>query len=298
MAGATLLARAEITLLGGAAVWPLTARAQQPERMRRIGVLQTLAADDPEAMARLAAFQQALQQRGWADGSNVQIEYRLGAAGNVERIRKYAMELIAFAPDVIFATGTANVGPLLQATSSVPVVFANVADPVGAGFVDSLARPGGNATGFVQFEFGLSGKWMELLKEIAPRLLRVAVVRDAGLSGGVGQFGAIQAVAPSLGLEASPVNVRDAGEIERTITTFTRSPNGGLIVTGSALSAVHRDLLVSLAAQHKLPAIYFQRRFVIGGGLMSYGPDVTDQYRRAAAYVDRILKCLSLKVDP
>jgi putative ABC transport system substrate-binding protein len=277
-----------ISLFGGVAAWPLAARAQ--ERMRRVGVLHTLSSEEPDSKARLAAFVQGLQQLGWTDGRNLQIVYRTGTEGDVERIRRYAAELVALAPDAIMVGGAANVGPLLQATRSVPIVFVNVADPVGGGFVDSLARPGGNATGFVQFEYGLGGKWLELLKEIAPRMTRVAIVRDAGQSSGVGQFGAIQAVAPSLVLEVSPVNLRDTGEIERTIAAFARLPNGGLIVTGSALSVVHRNLLIGLAARHKLPAVYFQLRFVADGGLLAYGPDVHDQYRRAAGYVDRILK--------
>ena len=269
--------------------WPLAARAQQPERMRRIGVLMSLAADDPEAQARIAAFLQGLQQLGWTDGRNVRIDTRWGA-GDADDIRKYAAELVALAPDVILATGAAAVGPLLQATRTVPIVFVNVADPVGAGFVDSLARPGGNATGFILFEYGMSAKWLELLKQIAPGVTRAAVIRDPAIAAGIGQFGAIQSVAPSVGVEVSPVNVRDAGEIERAVTAFARSSNGGLIVTGSALAVVHRDLIITLAARHKLPAVYFQRFFVTGGGLISYGPDIIDQYRRAAGYVDRILK--------
>ena len=226
---------------------------------------------------------------GWTDGRNVRIDYRWGA-GDADNIRKYAAELVALAPDVILASGTATVAPLLQATRTVPIVFAQVTDPVGAGFVDSLARPGGNATGFMLFEYGISGKWLELLKEIAPRVTRAAVIRDPAITAGTGQFGAIQSVAPSLGMEVSPVNVRDAGEIERGVAAFARSANGGLIVTASALSVVHRDLIVTLAARHKLPAVYYRRLFVTGGGLISYGPDVVDQYRRAAGYVDRILK--------
>jgi putative ABC transport system substrate-binding protein len=279
-----------ISLLGGAAAaWPLATRAQQPERMRHIGVLTGLAADDPETQARNAVFLQSLQELGWTDGRNVRLEYRF-AAGDAERIRRYAVELVALAPDVILASGAVNVGPLLQATRTVPIVFVNVADPVGAGFVDSLARPGGNATGFIQFEYGLSGKWLELLKEIAPRVTRAAVLRDPAISAGTGQFGAIQAVAPSLGLEASPVNVRDAPEIERAVSAFARSPNGGLIVTGSALVVLHRDLIVMLAARHKLPVVYFARYFVTSGGLISYGPNVVDQYRGAAGYANRIIK--------
>jgi putative ABC transport system substrate-binding protein len=281
-----------IGVLGGAAIAasPLATRAQPGERVRRIATIQSLPADAAEAKARIGAFQQGLRQAGWIDGRNVQIEYRWGASGDAERIRQYVAELLALAPDIVFASGTANVGPLLQATRVVPIVFSNVADPVGAGFVESLSRPGGNATGFLQFEYGLSGKWLELLRDIAPGVTRVAVVRDAGISAGLGQFGAIQAVAPSLRMEVSPVNVRDAGEIDRAIANFARSGNGGLIVTGSALAVFHRNLLVSLAARHRLPAVYFQRHFVNDGGLASYGPNVVEQYRQAAGYVDRILK--------
>jgi putative ABC transport system substrate-binding protein len=278
-----------ILALGGAAAWPLAARAQQGEPMRRVGALMSTAADDPEGQARIAAFQQGLQQFGWTIGRNVRIDSRW-PAGDSERIRRYAAELVALSPDVILATGSAAAGPLLQATRTVPIVFVIVPDPVGAGLVNSLARPGGNATGFIQFEYAISGKWLELLKEIAPRVTRAAVLRDPAITGGIGQFGAIQAVAPSLGVEVSPVNVRDAGEIERAIADFARSPNGGLIITGSALAVVHRHLVITLAAKHQLPAVYFQRTFVADGGLISYGADVVDQYRRAASYVDRILK--------
>jgi putative ABC transport system substrate-binding protein len=277
-----------ITLLGGAAVWPLAARAQQGERMRRIGVLMPLA-DAPVGQTRIAAFLQGLQQSGWSDGRNVRIDIRW-AAGDADRIRRYAAELVSFAPDVILATGSATVGPLLQATGALPIVFVIVPDPVGAGFVDSLARPGGNATGFLMFEYAVSAKWLELLKQIAPSVARVAVLRDPAITAGIGQFGAIQSVAPSLGFELSPVNVRDPGEIERGITAFAHSSNGGLIVTASALASVHRDLIAALAARHKLPAVYYERSFVNAGGLISYGPDFIDQYRRAASYVDRILK--------
>ena len=279
-----------ITLLGGAAAaWPLAARAQQPERMRRIGVLMPLAADDPVGQARLGAFQQGLQQSGWTDGHNVRIEYRR-SAGNAADTRKYAAELVALAPDVILSSGTEAVAALQQATRTIPIVFTIVVDPVGAGLVDSLARPGGNATGFITFEFGISGKWLELLRQIVPAVKRVAVIRDPAVSVGVGQFGAIQSVAPSLGVEVTPVNVRDAGDIERDVAAFARVPNGGLIVTGSALAAVHRDLIIMLAARHQLPAVYSNRFYVTGGGLISYGPDLVDQYRQAAGYVDRILK--------
>ena len=278
-----------ITMLGGAAAaWPLAARAQQPERVRRIGVLMYLPADDAEGQARLAAFTQALTQLGWSDGHNLRIDTRYATADD---IRRHAAELAALAPDVILAgTGTATVAPLLQATRTVPIVFAVVIDPVGAGFVDSLARPGGNATGFTIFEYSMSGKWLELLKEIAPNVTRVAVLRDPAIASGIGQFGAVQIVAPSLGVQLSPLDVRDAGEIERAVGAFASGLNGGLIVTGSPVANVHRNLIVTLAARHKLPAIYFSGRFVVDGGLISYGPDLIDQYRRAAGYVDRILK--------
>jgi putative ABC transport system substrate-binding protein len=278
-----------IALLAGAATWPLTAHAQQAELKRRIGVLNPIAAGDRESPLRVAAFQQGLQQSGWTVGGNVRIDYRWGA-GDADQIRRHAAELAALAPDVILATGNVTVASLLQATRAVPIVFVLVVDPVGSGFVDGLARPGGNATGFTSFEYGLSGKWLELLKQIAPGVTRAGVIRDAATTGGVGQFAAIQSVAPSLGVEAIPVNVRDAPEIERAVAAFARSPNGGLIVTASALAVVHRDLIITLAARHKLPAVYWQRFFVTGGGLISYGDDVLDQNRRAAGYVDRILK--------
>jgi putative ABC transport system substrate-binding protein len=280
-----------ITLLGGATVvWPLAARAQQGDRMRRIGVLMASAADDLESQARVAAFLQGLQQLGWTDGRNVRIDTRW-ATTNADDLRRHAAELVALAPDVILAaTGTSTVAPLLQTTRTVPIVFVVVIDPVGAGFVASLARPGGNATGFTLFEYGMSGKWLELLKEIAPRVTRAAVLRDPTIASGIGQFGAVQAVAPSLGVELSPVDVRDAPEIERAVTAFARSGNGGLIVTASPLANAHRDLIITLAARHKLPAVYGGRQYVTGGGLLSYGPDYIDQYRQAAGYVDRILK--------
>jgi putative ABC transport system substrate-binding protein len=278
-----------ITLLGGAAGWPLAARAQQPERMRRIGVVMNQAADDPEGQARLIAFVQALQQFGWTDGRNVRIDTRW-AAGDADLIRKYAAEFAALAPDVILATGSFGVGPLLQATRAVPIVFVIVPDPVGAGLVDSLARPGGNATGFLQFEYALSGKWVELLKQIAPSVMRAGVIRDPAITAGIGQFGVIQSVGQSLGVEVSPVNVRVPGEIEQAVAAFARFPNVGLIVTGSALATVHRKLIINLAARHKLPAVYVSRYFVTDGGLVSYGANFLDQYRQAAAYVDRILK--------
>jgi putative tryptophan/tyrosine transport system substrate-binding protein len=286
---ATLKRRDFMTLLGGAAVWPLPARAQQGDKVRRIGVLMPLAADDPEGQARLATFQQGLQQSGWTIGHNVRIDSRW-PAGDSERLRRYAAELVALSPDVILATGSAAAGPLLQATRTIPVVFVIVPDPVGAGFVNSLSRPGGNATGFIQFEYGISGKWLELLKQIAPGVTRAAILRDPAISAGIGQFGAIQAVAPSLGVEVTPVNVRDADEIERAIADFAHSANAGLIITGSALAIVHRHLIVRLAAKHRLPAVYFQRALVADGGLISYGADTLDQYRRAVGYVDRILK--------
>jgi len=274
-----------VSLIGGSAVvWPLIARAQQGERMRRVGVLESLH-EDPY----LAAFMEVLQKLGWADGRNVRIDTRW-AAGKVDDIRKSAAELSALAPDVMLAVGTQAVGPLLQATKAVPIVFLRVTDPVGAGFVDSLARPGGVATGFSLSEYSFSGKWLELLKAIAPGVTRVAVLRDPDIATGGGQFAAIQSVAPSLRVEVSPINVRDAGEIERTVTAFARVPNSSLIVTRSSLASVHRDLIINLAARHKLPAIYFDRAFAVSGGLISYGPDYVDQYQRAAGYVDRILK--------
>jgi putative tryptophan/tyrosine transport system substrate-binding protein len=278
-----------LTLLGGAAAWPLSAHAQQRERMRRIGVLMNLGSDDAEGQARNAAFLQGLQELGWTVGRNVRIEYRWGA-GDAELFRRHASELVALAPDVILASGGAVVPSLLQATRTVPIVFTGTPDPVGAGFVESLARPGGNATGFTNYEYGISGKWLELLKEIAPGTTRAAVIRDPAIAAGVGLWGALQTAAPSLGVELRPLGVRDAGEIERAITAFARSPNGGLIVTGSTLASVHRDLIVTLAARHRLPTVYFARYFVVGGGLISYGPGLIDQYRDAAGYVDRILK--------
>ena len=279
-----------ISLLGGTAVaWPLAARAQQGEQVRRIGVLMPLAADDPEAQSRVAAFAQGLQQLGWTIGRNVRIDTRW-AAGDAERIRKYAAELAALAPDVILAGAGAVVPSLLQATRTVPIVFTQTPDPVGAGFVNSLAQPGGNVTGFTSFEYGISAKWLELLKEIAPRVTRAAVIRDAAIASGTGQWGALQSVAPSFGVELSPVNMRDADEIERAVAAFARSPNGGVILTGSTLAVIHRDLIVTLAARHKLPAVYSGRFFVTAGGLTSYGIDQTEPYRLAAGYVDRILK--------
>jgi putative ABC transport system substrate-binding protein len=278
-----------IAALGGAvATWLLPARAQQRERMRRIGMLSALAADDPTSLARIGAFLQGLQQLGWTDGRNVRIEYRWAPA-DVDRIRQYAAELVALAPDVIVTTGSTSGAAEFQATRTVPVVFVNIVDPVGSGFVESLARPGGNATGFTAFEYGISGKWLELLKEIAPQMTRAAVVRDAATAAGIGQFAAIQSIAPSLGAELRPVGTHDEGEIERAITAFAGSPNGGLIVTEGP-SLFHRTLIISLAARHRLPAVYSSRNYITSGGLISYGPDAIDQFRRAASYVDRILK--------
>ena len=279
-----------IILLGGAAVaWPLAARAQQADRMRRVGVLVNRVADDAEEQARLAAFLQGLQELGWTDGRNVRIDYRW-AATDADRSRTFAAELVALAPDVILASGSQSVAALQQATRTVPIVFANVIDPVGAGYVARLVRPGGNATGFTAFEYSLSGKWLELFKEIAPNLTRIAILRDPALAAGIGQFAAIQGASSSFGVELSPIDVRDAGEIERDVVAFARESNGGLIVTGSSGAVVHRELIIMLATQHRLPAVYFSRFFVTSGGLISYGPDPTDQFRRAAGYVDRILK--------
>jgi len=282
--------RAFITLLGGAAAaWPLAARAQQGERMRRIGVLMSTAADDPEGKARFTAFKQGLQQLGWDDGHNARIEARW-SGGNADDMRRYAAELVALAPDVILASGGAVVGPLLQATRAVPIVFTQTPDPVAAGFVASLARPGGNATGFTQVEYGMATKWLELLKEIAPGVTRVAVLRDPAVPEGIGQFALIQSVAPALRVEVSPVDIRNANEIERAVTEFARSANGGLILTSSALANVHRDLIIRLASKLRLPAVYSFRFFANAGGLAAYGSDSIDPHRRAAGYVDRILK--------
>ena len=280
-----------ITLLGGAAVaWPLAARAQQADRMPRVGVLVSRIADDPEEQARLAAFVQGLQELGWTEGRNVRIDYRWAAA-DADRSRTYAAELVALAPDVIVAAGSQSVAALEQTTRTVPIVFASVVDPVGAGYVTRLARPGGNATGFTAFEYSLSGKWLELLKEIAPNLTRIAILRDPALAAGIGQFAVIQAMAPaSFGVELSPIDVRDAGEMERDVAAFARETKGGLIVTASSAALIHRELIIMLAARHRLPAVYPFRNFVTSGGLISYGPDPTDQFRRAAGYVDRILK--------
>ncbi len=278
-----------ITGLVGTAAWPLAARAQQDGRVRRVGVLMTTAADDPEGQARLAAFLQGLQQLGWIDGRNARIDTRW-AAGNSDYTRKYAAELLTLAPDVILAAGSQSVGPLLQAIRNVPIVFVHVPDPVGAGFVDSLARPGGNATGFSLLEYAASGKWLELLKEVAPDVTRVAVIRDSAITGGIGQWASIQSMAPSVRVEVIPVNMQGAAEIERSVTAFASGANGGLILTASGSAFVHHDLIIALAARHKLPAVYFERFFVAKGGLISYGSELRDQYRRAAAYVDRILR--------
>ena len=277
-----------ITLISGAAAaWPLAARAQQT--IRRVGMLLPAAADDAEFQARVGAFLEGLRQSGWTIGQNVQIDSRWATTNAVE-IRRHAAELAALAPDAILTSSSPALAALQQATRSVPIVFVNVIDPVGSGFVDSLARPGGNTTGFLLFEYSLSGKWLELLKQIAPNVTRAAVFRDSGNPSGNAQFGAIQALAPSLGIEVSPINMRDAGEIERAVAAFARSANGGLIVTGSASATVHRNLIIELAARGKVPAVYYARYFVAAGGLISYGPDFTDQFRRAAGYVDRILK--------
>ena len=297
--------RSFITLIGSAAAWPMMARAQQPgDRVRRIGVLTNPPEDDPDDRQRMAAFLQALQKLGWRDGDNLRIEYRR-SLGKADNARRYAAELVALAPDVILATGSSSTGPLLEATHAaalaseasgqrgdsrmraVPIVFVFVPDPVGAGFVDSLARPGGNATGFSQFEYAVGGKWLELLTEIAPRATRVGVLRDVAIAAGAAQFGVIQAAAAPRQIELSPIGVRDAGEVERGIATFAR---GGLIVTASPSTQLHRELIITLAARHKLPAVYFAPSFVRDGGLISYGPDLVDQFRQAAGYVDRILK--------
>jgi putative ABC transport system substrate-binding protein len=275
-----------ITLLGGAAAWPIGARAQ--ERVRRIGVLMNIAADDPQAQSRIEAFLQGLQPLGWTVGRNLQIDVRWAAA-DADLFRRYATELVALAPDVILASTNSAVAPLQQATRTVPIVFAITVDPVGAGFVARLARPGGNTTGFSLYEYSISGKWLELLKQVAPGVTRAAVLRDPATAAGIGQFAAIQAVAPPFGVELSPVDVRDGGEIEQAVTAFAHEPNGGLIVTGSPSQAVHRKLIVSLAARHRLPAVYPFRYMATEGGLIAYGPEIIDQYRRAAQYVHRIL---------
>ena len=278
-----------ITLIGGAAAWPITTYAQQRDGQRRIGVLMT--DEGSQGQARMAAFRQGLQQLGWTDGRNIRIDARWSGGDNA-KMRKSAAELVALAPEVILATGSASMGPLMQISGSgtVPIVFVIVPDPVGAGYVDSLARPGGNATGFSLFEYSIGGKWLDLLKQIAPTITRVAALRDPAISGGLGQYGAVQSAASSFGVDASAINVRDATEIERAVMAFAATSGGGLIVTGSPGSFVHRGLIVTLAARHKLPSIYPERSFIADGGLISYGPDFVDQYRRAASYIDRILK--------
>ncbi len=276
-----------MALLGTAAVWPVAASAQQDE-LRRIGVLLAGRADDPESQARLAAFTKALQQSGWTIGQNLRAYYRWGDA-NADRMRRYADERVALAPDVILANSSAAVSPLLKASRTIPIVFTTVADPVGAGYVESLPRPNGNATGFTNFEYAIGGKWLELLKEVAPGITQVAVLREAGIPAGPGQFGAIQAAATSLGVDLQPIEVQNAGEIEPAIAAFTRNAHGGLIVTGSPAASVHRAQIIALAARHRLPAVYNAAFYVADGGLISYGPDFVDQFRRAAGYVSRIL---------
>jgi putative ABC transport system substrate-binding protein len=279
-----------ITLIGGAAATlPLAARAQQPEQMRRVGILHGIAANDRNAQAETAAFLQGMQRLGWIEGGNLRIDHRW-AGGDAVALHKDAAELVALAPDVILSVGSGSPGPLLEATHTVPIVFVITPDPVGAGYVDSLSRPGGNATGFMMFEYSLCGKWLELLKEIAPGVTRAAILRDPAIAAGIGQFAVIQSVAPALGVDVKPVSVRDPAEIERALTTFARSPNGGLIVTASALSGVHRDLISALAARLQLPAVYSERSYIAAGGLISYGPNFVDQCRQAAGYIDRILK--------
>jgi putative tryptophan/tyrosine transport system substrate-binding protein len=287
--GSGMKRRNFLGVLGGAAaVWPLLARAQQAMPMRPIAVFTALAADDAEGQARITAFVQRLQELGWTDGRNMQIEYRWGA-GDVSRIRRYAAELVALAPDVILANGGTIMGPLQQVARDVRIVFVNVPDPVGAGFVTSLARPGGNITGFTVYEYGMSGKWLELLKQIAPTVTRAAVLRDPTNPSGTGQWGAIQAVAPSLGMDLRPIDVRNAADIENAVAVFARQPNSGLVVVANALAIVHREVIMKVAAQHRLPAVYPYRFFTKAGGLISYGTDSVDQYRRAATYVSRIL---------
>ena len=279
-----------ITLVGGAAAaWPVAARAQQPKQMRRIGILDTLAADDPEASVRHGAFMQGLQELGWTIGRNLRMDVRWAAA-DVGRARNVAAEIVDLGPEVIFTSGFSTIRPLLDATSTIPIVFANVVDPVGAGFVASLARPGGNVTGFASYELGFSIKWLELLKQIAPGVTRAAVLRDPTNSGLIGQFAAIQGVAPSFGVEVTPIDVRDGDELQRAVAAFVRGPNDGLIVLGGPRSNAQRDLIAAMIARHRIPAVYAARYFVTAGGLISYGPDLVDQYRGAAGYVDRILK--------
>src|SRR5262249_35951241 len=280
-----------IPLVGGAGLaWPLGARAQQQQATRRIAVVGGGATEeDPEVKANMAGFLEVLQQSGWIVGRNLRVDARWGG-GDADKIRKQATELAALAPDVVFTSGTVALGSILRGTSTIPVVFVNVPDPVGAGFVESLAQPGGNVTGLMQFEYNVSGKWLELLKEVAPGVTRAAVLRDRAITAGIGQFAVIQSVAPSLGMDVRPVNVRDASEIERGVSAFARSPNGGLIITTSALSLAHRELIITLAARHKLPAVYYRRRYATEGGLLSYGYDIAEHFRRGANYVDRILR--------
>jgi putative ABC transport system substrate-binding protein len=277
-----------ITLVGGAAAWPIAARAQQEERMRRVGVLMSTNMD-ADQQASVSAFVQVLQQLGWTNGRNMRVDIRW-AGGEPAEIRRHAEELVAQAPDVLVASGNVGMPALMRATSTLPIVFVQVADPVGAGYVDSMAVPGANATGFMQYEYALSGKWLELLKEIAPQVRRVVVLRDPVVAAGIGQFAVIEAVAPPLGIDVSVISVRDAGEIERGVAKFASRPNSGLILTASALAVVHHDLIIALAARYKLPAVYYRRYFVSNGGLISYGYDVIQQFRGAAGYVDRILK--------
>ena len=275
-------------IAGAAAAWPLTARAQQGDRVRQVGWLIPRETNDTEGQARVTAFRQGLRDLGWTEGYNLQIEYRW--SGGVERIRTYAAELVALSPDVIVATATATVTPLQQLTHSVPIVFAGVVDPVGAGFVASLARPGGNITGFTLYEYGMNAKWLELLKQIVPGITRVAIVRDPTIASGIGQLGALQVAAPSFGVELTPIDVRDVKEVERAVAAFASEPNTGLIVVAGSLAAIHRADIIALVARHRLPAVYSSRYYVTSGGLASYGPDSVDPYRRAAGYVDRILK--------
>jgi putative ABC transport system substrate-binding protein len=287
--GANMRRREFLGVLGAAATWPVAARAQQGERVRRIGILQNFPENDPVASVLNATFLKELRQSGWAVGNNIRIETRW-AGNRSEDIRRHVSELIALTPDVILANGTSTLGPLLQVSRTIPIVFVQVTDPVGSGYVESLAKPGGNATGFSTSEYGVSGKWLEVLKQIAPSVTRAGVIRNPAVPSGSGQFGAIQAVAPYLRMEITPIDVRDPTEMERTVAAFAGSPNGGLIITANGSAVVHRSLIIAMAARHKLPTVYWQRHFVEAGGLISYGDDGTDQYRRAAEYVDRILK--------
>jgi ABC-type uncharacterized transport system substrate-binding protein len=279
-----------ITLIGGAVAWPFALLSQSSAQGRRIGVLMAGVAGDPELQARLAAFAQgSLQQSGWTVGQNLHVDYRW-SSGDAENMHKSAMELVALSPDVILASSSAALSPLLKVSRNIPIVFTTVADPVGAGYVQSLARPGGNATGFTNFEYAIGGKWLELLKQIAPNVTRVAVLREAAIAAGAGQFGAVQSVAGSLGVELRPVEVQDATEIKAAIAAFAQDPNGGMIVTGSPAASAHRRIIIELAAQYQLPAVYNASFYVTDGGLISYGPDFVDQFRRAADYVSRIMK--------